>query len=296
MTFLGPLLALTSAASFAFANVFISRTELSKGDRGVMFSVVVTIAMSTGLWIIVEGAALPAGMSMYGIGWFALAGVSAMVFGRSLLYASIRRLGVVRSSAVKRLNPFFAVILAGIVLHEAIETIDVIGMACIAAAFGLIIRDSFLQRGPLGIGHRPADYAIGVAAALAYAISYILRKLGLETLPSPALGTLISALAGFSVFLCWSVVSARVRSNLAGMFSHLDRWIVLAAVFVSIGQILMFAALGHAEVSTVVMIASLEIFLSMFLSVIVFRTERRLTSAVLIAATLAFVGVGLVAL
>ena len=295
VTLLGPLLALASAVAFAFGNVFISRTGLSQGDRGVMFSVVVTMAMSAALWGVIEGTALPLGLPWRGIVWFALAGVSAMVFGRSLLYASVRRLGVARSSAVKRLNPFFSVLLASVILQEAIGLSDLAGMVCIAAGFGLMIQESFAQRATDPTGHRPADYAIGVTAALAYAMAYILRKLGLEALPSPAFGTFISALAGFCVFLGSSVVNPRMRANLVGMFRHLDRWIGLAAVFVSIGQILMFAALAYAEVSTVVMIASLEIFLSIFLSIFVFKTERRLTRAVMIAAVLAFIGVGLVA-
>lgn len=293
--YLGPGLALASATAFAFGNVFISRTGQSQGDRGVMFSVLMTMAISAVLWIVFEGAALPDRMSPIGILWFALAGVSAMVFGRSLLYASVRRLGVARSSAVKRLNPFFSVLLAAVILHEAVHGADLAGMACIAAGFWLMIGETFRARGRGRKGVGLADYGVGVTAALAYAVAYILRKLGLAALPSPALGTLVSAVAGFALFLGLSLVSPRVRGNLVGMFSHLDRWIVTAAVAVSLGQILMFAALAHAPVSTVVMIASLEIFISIFLSVVVFRTERSVTRPVLAAAGLATIGVVLVA-
>lgn len=296
---LGQALALASAVSFALSNIFISRTSRSGGDRGVLFSVVVTIALSGVVWLVLEGGAAGAGAPGFwrGVGWFAFAGLCAMVFGRSLLYASIRALGVTRSSAVKRLNPFFSVLIAALVLGEPITGVDGIGMAAIAAAFGLLIRESFRRRGSgiRGAPQGPSAYAAGVGSAFAYAAAYSARKLGLAELPSPAFGTLVSAVAGLACFAAIGLVSAPMRANLRGIFTHLDRWIVLAALLVSAGQILLFAALAHEDVSTVVMIASLEIFIAMFLSVAVFRTEPMPGPAVLAAAGFASLGVVLVA-
>ena len=68
-----------------------------------------------------------------------------------------------------------------------------------------------------------------------------------------------------------------------------------AAIFVSMGQILMFAAVAHEKVSTVVMISSLKIFFSIFLSTLVFRTEARPDMVILLSAFLAIIGVVLVA-
>jgi drug/metabolite transporter (DMT)-like permease len=59
--------------------------------------------------------------------------------------------------------------------------------------------------------------------------------------------------------------------------------------------VLLFAALAFETVTTVVMIASMEIFLSMFLSVIIFRTERAPGPWILLAALMATAGVLLVA-
>ncbi len=288
-------LAFCSALSFAVSNNCISRTARSRGDKGVMFSVVVTMAISAVLWLILEGGRLPARASALGFVWFLLAGVAAMVFGRSLLYASVRRLGVARSSAVKRLNPFFTVILAALLLHEAVRWTDALGMAAIAFAFGLLIAESLARSGQAEAALPPSAYLLGVGSSLAYACSYVLRKEGLIALPSPALGTLVSAVAGFAVFAALAVVSQRQRANFVGMFSHLDRWIVLAAVLVSVGQILLFAALFYADVSSVVMVASLEIFISIALSVFVFRSEPMPGPRVIVSAGLAMAGVILVA-
>jgi uncharacterized membrane protein len=79
------------------------------------------------------------------------------------------------------------------------------------------------------------------------------------------------------------------------MFRNLDRWLVMAAVLVSLGQIALFAALRYERVSVVVMISSLEVFLASFLSVVIFRTETRPDLRTYVAATVAVAGVILIA-
>ena len=185
--------------------------------------------------------------------------------------------------------------MAAALLGERLYLPDVLGMAAIGCAFALLIRENWVER-QVSVGAVPLmSYGFGVGASLAYASAYVMRKIGLETLPSPAFGTFVSAVAGFAVFVVLAVFLPRYRSNFAQMFSNLDRFVVGAAVLVSLGQILMFAALSYAPVSTVVMIASLEIFMSMFLSVVVLRSDRRVGPLVLAAAGLATVGVVLVA-
>lgn len=292
----GQLLALLSAVAFACANVFISKGSTGGGDRGVLFSVLVTMVFSGLLWLILEGGSLGTGdpeQWWAGVGWFALAGVLAMVFGRTFLFASIRQLGVTRASAVKRLNPFFSVLLAFALLGEPITGLDGLGILSIALAFGLLIRRSF-ERNPSETQSRPpslGSYGWGIGSALSYALAYITRKYGLLLIGAPAFGTMVSAVSGFTFFSIAAIFVAQYRNNLRNIFRNLNVWLVLAAVTVSLGQILLFAALFYEKVSTVVMIASLEIFISSFLSVVVFRTERRPDVETYIAATIATAGV-----
>ncbi len=296
----GALLAIASATSFAFANNFISRTTASGGDKGVTFSVLVTMAISALLWLVLErgsDAPPPPGQGLAGFALFAVAGVLAMVFGRTLVFTSIRRLGVSRSTAVKRLNPFFSVLLAATLLGEVITGTDLAGMAAIAVAFAVLVRDSLVRRGALeSLAPPPAAYLFGVFGSLAYAGAYVARKAGLDLWPAPALGTFLSATTGFAAFAVLALFLPGYRAKFTGMFRHLDRWILAASVMVSLGQIFLFAALAHADVSTVVMIASLEIFVSIVLSVAVFRSEPVPGLPVLLAAGLAMTGVLLVAL
>ena len=296
--YLGEIFALLSALCFATFNVVITASSSSRGDKGVLFSVIVTIGFSLAVFLALEarGLSLPAtGETLAGLGYFAFAGVAAMAFGRSLVFESIRRLGATRAAAVKRLNPFFSVVLAAVLLSEAVSGVDLAGLAAIALGFAILIRES-LQRArgtPASAG--PAAYLVGASAAFAYAVAYVGRKAGLEVVDAPALGTFISALSGFAALALLALFSRRYRPMFTNVLRNVDRVVFAASVLVSVGQILMFAALAYAPVTTVVMISSLEIFFSIFLSTLVFRTESVPGPAVLMAAAFAVVGVILVA-
>jgi drug/metabolite transporter (DMT)-like permease len=250
------------------------------------------------LWLTLEGGNFGAEESEVwwaGVGWFALAGILAMVFGRTFLFASIRKLGVTRASAVKRLNPFFSVLLAFTLLGEPATGLDVLGIIGIALAFGVLIRCSFKRNLSATEAHSTppslGSYGWGVGSALSYALAYITRKYGLLLVGAPAFGTMVSAVSGFAFFAIAAIFVARYRNNFRNMFRNLNVWLVLAAITVSLGQILLFSALFYEKVSTVVMIASLEIFISSFLSVVVFRTEVRPDMETYIAAIIATAGV-----
>ncbi|MBL1435046.1 MAG: DMT family transporter [Rhodobacteraceae bacterium] len=292
----GKWLALLSAVAFSFASLSVSKTKRSGGDKGVMFSVLVTLVISFAIWVIWGGSFQMGPEMLRGVMWFVLAGLFAMVLGRSLLFTSIRQLGVLRSSALKRLNPVFAILLAYFLLGERFSQLDVVGMVAIVLGFSLLIYDGFSRRTAEGPDSTPgvSAYMVGVLAALAYASAYVTRKLGLTMMDSASLGTFVSAASGFLFFGALAMFPTRYRGHFRNIFRNLDVWIVASAVSMSVGQILLFAALAYEDVSTVVMISSLEVFVSFFLALVVFRSESVPSPIVFIAALLAVFGVILV--
>ncbi len=295
---LGQGLALASAFSFAFANVLIARSPGRRDSRGVVFSVFVTAVFAAVIWLVLESYDMQVvGNATWwkGVGFYALAGVLSMVVGRSFLYTSVRRLGVVRSSTVKRMNPFFSSVLAFLILDEIITTLGAAGMALLLFAFLLMMRESAKNQQAGDDAPPPVwDYSFGVLSALAYGSAYIFRKFGIFELPFPAFGTLVSALTGLIAFLLAGLFVKSLRGQLTGIFSDLDRWMIMASVAVSLGQILFFAAIVYETVIVVVMIASLEIFIASYLSIFVFRLERKISLSMALASGLAFAGVILI--
>ncbi|XDZ62619.1 EamA family transporter [Alphaproteobacteria bacterium LSUCC0396] len=297
---LGQGLALASAFCFAVANVLIARSSGRRDSRGVVFSVLVTAVFAAVIWLATESLDMQAVASTSwwkGVALYALAGVLSMVVGRSFLYTSVRRLGVVRSSTVKRMNPFFSSLLAFLILGEAITMVGAAGMAVLLFAFLLMMRESAKNQQTGDDAPPPVwDYSFGVLSALAYGSAYIFRKFGIFELPYPAFGTFISAVTGLAAFLLAGLLVKSLRGRLTGIFTDLDRWMIMASIAVSLGQILFFAAIVYETVIVVVMIASLEIFIASYLSIFVFRLERKMSGSMVVASIFAFTGVILITL
>jgi drug/metabolite transporter (DMT)-like permease len=301
---LGEALALASAVLFALSNIFILRGSVrASGDNGALLSVLVTALVSAALWLAM-GAGIPTGNGeaslLGGLAWFAFAGLLATVFGRIFLWKSIQHLGVTRASAIKRLNPFFSVLLAALVLGEVITPLMGAGMTLIAVSFGTLLRGTVRSLWSGGRGaseeHAVMDYLYGPASALCYATSYIGRRFGLERIPDAVFGTFVSALAAIAYYLVAAWFVRDYRRAFREALTAANRWQLAAAVFVSFGQIANFGAIQFTAVSKVVMIVSMEIFISMFLAVVVFKTERPPDRMTVLAALLAMAGVALVTL
>lgn len=298
---MGEGLALLSATCFAFGNIAIVKgAATAGGDRGATLSIVITAGVAAFFWLLLERGAYGAPGSAdwaSGMAWFALAGIFAMAMGRTFVFVSVRRLGATRAASVKRLNPFFSVVLAVVLLGEAIGWLDLGGMALIALSFAILLQRSRLDRIRNKDADSPAplDYAWGVAAAMSYAGAYVARKFGLGDIPLPAFGTMVSAVAGLAAVLVMAVFLQRYRDNLRVMFADATGWVVAAGILISFGQIAMFAALFYEDIATVVMIAALEIFISNLLAVYVFRIEKRADRSLVVAAILAATGATAVA-
>ena len=99
----------------------------------------------------------------------------------------------------------------------------------------------------------------------------------------------------WAFFILLALIFPRRRRDFRAVFTGVDRWMVGAGILISFGQILFFAALALEQISTVVMVSSLEVFIAAFLSIVVFRTEKRPDAMVLLSALFATLGVVAVA-
>lgn len=301
---LGQLYALASALSFAFASIGISVNQ-RRGypNDGAFLSVVITVLFAFGLFVIFERGVLPSTddpLFMEGILWFAMAGLFAMVFGRTLVFRSIKLLGVTRGTTVKKFNPFFSVFFAFLFLSELFSAWEMVGMGALAAALALLVSDKsrkYASQDPLkthSFGATALLYLPGILACLAYAVSYIARKIGLDTLSVPAFGTFVSAVSGLLFYLLAATFSGTYRGFVFGGLKNIRPMTLGIGISMSLGQVLFFTALAYEKLSTVVVISALETFIAIFLSVVVFRLEQRPSVKQLGAACLATIGVGLV--
>lgn len=306
---MGETFAIISMSLFSMANIAIIRGFDGKTrSAGAFLSILITFGLSLSIWV---GAGLHNGRSFMesvegsAIAWFALAGVLTMFIGRVFLYASIQHLGAFRASAIKRLNPFFSVLLGVLLLGESVNGRLLAGMALICASFYVLVRQTLAADAPAGqegagqtaLGRlRNLGYFYGPVSALAYASGYVARKEGLSIVPDAALGTMVGALTGIIVYVIASAFITSYRNDVRQTFSVLNSWLLLAGIFSSFGQICYFVALSYSTISKIALITSMEVFTTMFFSTVVFRSKEKLTADVVVAGCLGVLGTVLVIL
>lgn len=323
---MGDLFAVLSASCFAAANVTIARGVLGKGkDNGAFLSILLTAGIAAIVWIIMSLGRGWTPVNAAGLMWFAAAGVLTVFVGRVFLYASVQHLGAVRASAMKRLNPFFAVVLGVLLLGEGLNGSLVIGMLLIFSSFGVLVWQALRNQktAPVVIA---ADAAAGAVAApaeiertptparlswmehirnlgffygpissLAYALGYVARKHGMMTLPDAAFGTMFGALVGMVAFLIAAIFIDSYRAGVRGALSF-NPWLFGAGVLSSGGQIFYFMALTTSTITRVAMITSLEVFVTIFFSIVFLKARDQLTRPVLLACALGVIGTGFIML
>lgn len=298
---MGATFAILSMTLFATANIAIMRGFDGKTRSGGAFvSIVITFLLSFAIWLLMglHGGWSP--VTGRAVAWFALAGVLTVFFGRVFLYASIQHLGAVKASAIKRLNPFFSVLLGVLLLGESLNGSLLAGMALIFAGFYVLVRQTLRSGEPPQKGQtdepgalarlQNLGYLYGPVSALAYASGYVARKQGLLILPDAAFGTMLGAATGIVVFVAASRFASHYRDDIRQTFTTLNPWLLLAGILSSFGQLCYFVALSHSSISKIALITSMEVFVTMFLSVVVFRSKEKLTRDVVAAAVLGVAG------
>ena len=292
---LGDLLALASAACFSLSNVTISRGARPGGeDNGAFVSLLLTSAIAGLGWIAVGLARGFEPVTARALLWFAGAGVFTAFIGRVFFYASVQHLGAMRSSAMKRLNPFFGVVLGVLVLGESLTGGMAGGLALIAASFAVLVIGGWKggPREPASVGQRVLNvgYVYGPVSALGYATGYLLRKMGLAEAHDALLGAMVGCIVGALLFLATAAVNRDYARAVRTTFTHPNYWLIGAGVMSSFGQILYFAALSESPMSRVALISSVEVFVTLFLGALLLRKRETLTPALVLAAALGFAG------
>lgn len=296
---MGDLFALLSATFFSIANVTIVRGSApGDDDNGAFVSLLLTTLIAAAGWAAFGLARGFEPVTPWALAWFAGAGVLTGFIGRVFGYATVQHLGAMRASAMKRLNPFFAVALGVGVLGERLTQGTLAGMALIVASFALLVlRASGRTDDPAS---RAAGrlfnvgYLYGPVSALGYATGYLLRKMGLAETPDAFLGTMVGTCVGALVFVGVGAFRPRYAAAVRATFSRPRPWLLAAGVTSSLGQVAYFFALKHSAISRVALLASMEVFITIFLSVLLLKRHETLTPAVVAAALLGVAGTALI--
>lgn len=308
-------LAVLSSACFAASHV-VSRRGLEGTSVSAGYMVIVGCA-----WVVVMIPLLldpPETVSTKAVAFFAVSGLFAPAISRAAALGGVRALGPSISVPIQQgLRPLIVVPAAVIVLNETIGWTRVLGLAAIVMGGWILSREPERadelpsealvapepDTGQLAteverrsrtstLRFRPG-IAFPVAAALGYAMSDLLVKVGLGGGSDPVYAAPLSIGVGF---LVWALAHAFRPVRRRFQLGKDAGWLVLSGAFMGTAILLLFHALARGDVSVVApVIGTQPLFVMLFSAVLLKHLEVRDRSTIF-AASIVVIGTILVSL
>ena len=266
---LGVVLAALSAATFAFNNASARRGVLT---GSVAQALAITVPIGVPIFFV---AALTTGylgvlshFSGEAIGLLALAGVLHFVVGRYGNFRAAQAIGANLSGPVIQLSLGVTLVLAVLVLKEAMTPLRILGIALLALAPALMRNATAEAIGAPDQGlpkfqPRYAEgYTFSIMAALVYGVTPLLIRLAiiggdLGTGVAGGLVSYVAATAAVALLLLWP---GQLRHALAITPESL-KWFTYSGISVSIAQMFIYMAYAIAPISVVTPILQLHLAL-----------------------------------
>jgi drug/metabolite transporter (DMT)-like permease len=219
--------------------------------------------------------------------YFSLAGVIHFSLGWTLLNMSQMRIGAARSSPLLATTPVFGAVIAILILQEVPAAVVWLGVALVTAGALVVSLERVSEE---GWGVSWPDTFPGLATALAWAISPILIKEGLEGLPSPLLGLTLGMVVAVLVYaialpLRPSVDGPALGSRISLAFK------LLAGIMVGLSVWARWASLDYTSIAVVLALGLLSVPVVLLLSpMLMGRHVERVTPQIWFGAALVVVG------
>jgi len=274
-------LALVTSLTNALGATLIARgMKGSKPIVAAFYSVAIQTAILLGLLLM----RMPQ-LNLVAVGYFALGGVLSLGVARLLNFVAMRKLGVAKTSALIGSSPVITTLLSIAILSESPDLITIAGAATVALGVALI-------SGASGFKIEKA-LLIGLASALAYSLSNIASKSGVQIQPEPFLSATVGAVAGLVFITAYLAATGQIRE--LGISGGSLACFAATGVLSSIGWLAMMAALETGSVSVVTTIVYSYPIFALITTRLLMR-EEKLTTRTIIGSTLVVLGVAIVTL
>ena len=274
-------LALVTSLTNALGATLIARgMKGSKPIVAAFYSVAIQTAILLGLLLM----RMPQ-LNLVAVGYFALGGVLSLGVARLLNFVAMRKLGVAKTSALIGSSPVITTLLSIAILSESTDLITIAGAATVALGVALI-------SGASGFKIEKA-LLIGLASALAYSLSNIASKSGVQIQPEPFLSATVGAVAGLVFITAYLAATGQIRE--LGISGGSLACFAATGVLSSIGWLAMMAALETGSVSVVTTIVYSYPIFALITTRLLMR-EEKLTTRTIIGSTLVVLGVAIVTL
>jgi drug/metabolite transporter (DMT)-like permease len=281
---LGALLAICSAATFAFNNASVRRGVLT-GTVGQAMAITVPLGLPLFFVAALVTGNLPAvaGFPPKALAALAAAGILHFVWGRYCNYRATRAIGTNLVAPIQQINLIFTLLLAVWLLGEDLTALKILGIALVLLGPSITMR-SRRQTAEKNVSDekitaieadKPAEfqpkYAEGIFFALlsatGYGFSPILVRIGLEGkgLGASLAGGLVAYVAATTVMALVLLWPGRLRHALA-VNRESAKWFTLSGFLVCLSQMFLYGAMSIAPVTVVSPINRLSILFRLYFS------------------------------
>jgi len=204
--------------------------------------------------LLTEDVGVLGAASLAALGWFAAAGVVHFCAGWTLLNMSQMRIGAALTSPLISTNPVFGTLIAVLALRELPRLLAWVGIGVVTVG-ALVV--SLPRAAEVGWAGQWRDSIWGLGTSLAWAISPVLTKKGLEGLSSPLLGVTLGMVVAVGVYAL--ALPLRPRTEGRAIEWEALSFKLLAGVFVALSTWLRWLALDYSEVGVVLALGLLSV-------------------------------------
>jgi len=282
---LGGLLAICSAATFAFNNASMRRAVLTGSVvQGMAITVPIGVPLFFAAALATGNLAAVAGFTPKTLIALSAAGVLHFVWGRYFNYRATRAMGTNLVAPVQQFNLLVTLVVAIWLLGEHLTPLKVLGIALILAGPTFTMSpgrtdppsaSAPVENLPAADAEKPTafqpNYAEGYLCALLSAIGYglspILVRVGLEDqgLGGSLAGGLVSYVAATLVFALIMLWPGQIRHVLA-VDREAAKWFTFSGLLVFLSQMFLYMALAVAPVTVVAPINRLSLLFRLYFS------------------------------
>jgi drug/metabolite transporter (DMT)-like permease len=286
----GPVLAAAAGVGFGAFQTLNRRAVGGMTDAylATFLQLLVAMAVLSVASAATEGFGVLADATAAALAWFAAAGLVHFFVGWTLLNMSQMRIGAARTSPLLSTNPVWGAAIAAAWLGEFPRIVAWAGIALVVVGALVVSLERAEEAGGWGVTWH--DAAPGLLTALAWSLSPIFIKEGLDGLGSPLLGLTLGIAVAVVAYA--SALPFRPRTQGAALGSWVSvAFKLVAGVMVGLSVWARWGSLESASIAVVLALGLLSVpVVLVFSPVLMGRHVERVTAQVWAGALLIVVG------
>ncbi len=273
--------AIQAAFLFAVSHVVIRRGLVtSNAATGTIVSIIISAAL---LWVVTPIFIPLSSFRTPAIWYFIAGGIFAPGVGRFMTFKSIERVGVARAVPITNTAPMFSSILAVLVVGESWPLQNILGTSLVILGVVILSRTKTEKS-----QWRKLDLVYPVLAAIAFAVSSNLRKLGLLIASLPLMAATVSATTALVFTVIFQQAQGGWRTFALSRRSF--GWFVATGVAHTTAMLSSFYALSFGKIVIVDPLISASPVLTLFLSTLFLKDLESITPRVVMGAICTVIG------